>query len=265
MSKTTHCFTTSPSTLIASSQEAEGGLFPNPIFQPFRHHIGVFSITDNLFYGLQRSSGGRRVGTTGQRNVLSIGERNGRRRSRRRNRKWVNGGRRSFSILKWTHFNRSMELRRRTPSVRRRLWRTHSRDRRALAVCTPTKPPQHLLLSDRQLTHPVFVLLKTHPQQNALFPLPVDILPVTIHLLLVFSVHSCDLILQVIHHCLQLFNLPLQSRHFCIIVVVLNKGLVSYSSKEYASSPPTCAMFPSINLHSRSPITAEWHHPLVYP
>ena len=73
-SKTTHCSATSPPTLVASSQEAEGGLFPNPILQPFCHHIRVFSTTNNLFYGLQQSSGGRRVGTTGQRNVLSIGE-----------------------------------------------------------------------------------------------------------------------------------------------------------------------------------------------
>ena len=31
MSKTTHCSAMSPSTLVASSQEAEGRLFPNPI------------------------------------------------------------------------------------------------------------------------------------------------------------------------------------------------------------------------------------------
>ena len=73
-SKTMHCSAMSPSILVASSQEAEGSLFPNPILQPFRHHIEVFSITNNLFYGLQRSSGGRRISTTGWRNILSIGE-----------------------------------------------------------------------------------------------------------------------------------------------------------------------------------------------
>ena len=167
-SKTTHCSATSPSTLVASSQEAEGGLIPNPILQPFHHCVRVFSITDNLFYWLQWSSGGRRVGTTGRRNVLSIGERNGRLGSRRRNRYWSRREWNRFSIINWTHFNeRSVELQRRTPLIRRRLWQTHSRDRRTLAVCTPTQPPQHLLLSNRQLTHPVFVLLKTHPQQDA--------------------------------------------------------------------------------------------------
>ena len=111
-SKTTHCSATSPSTLVASSQEVEGRLFPNPILQLFRHHIGVFSITDNLIYWLQWSSGGRRVGTTGQRNVLCIGERNQRL-----------GNRRSFGILNRTHFDgRSVELQRRTPCIRRRLW-----------------------------------------------------------------------------------------------------------------------------------------------
>ena len=84
MIETTHCSATSPSTLIASSQEAEGGLFPYPI-QPFRHHIRVFSITYSLFYGLKQSSGSRRVGTTVQRDVLSIREWNGRLGSRRRN------------------------------------------------------------------------------------------------------------------------------------------------------------------------------------
>ena len=100
-SKTTHCSVTSPSTLIASSQEAEGSLIPYPIFQPFCHHIRVFSITDNLFYGLQWSSGGRRVGTAGRRNVLCIREQNRRLGSRRRNRNWTRRGRRSFSILNW--------------------------------------------------------------------------------------------------------------------------------------------------------------------
>ena len=68
--KTTHCSATSPSTLIDSSQEAEGGLFPNPILQPFCHYIRVFGITYSLFYEPKRSSGGRRVGTAGRRNVV---------------------------------------------------------------------------------------------------------------------------------------------------------------------------------------------------
>ena len=85
MNKTTHCSAMSPSTLIASSQEAEGSLIPYLILQPFRHRVGVFGITNNLFYGLLQSSGGRRVGTTGRRNVLSIREQNRRFGSRRRN------------------------------------------------------------------------------------------------------------------------------------------------------------------------------------
>ena len=148
--ETTHCSVTSPSTLIASSQEAEGRLFPNPILQPFHHYLGVFSITYSLFYGLKQSSGRRRVGTTDQRNVLSIGEQNGRLRSRRRNRKRTSLRGRSFSVFNWMHFDgRSMELQRRTPCIRRRLWRTYSGDRRTLVVCTPTQPPQHLLSLDR--------------------------------------------------------------------------------------------------------------------
>ena len=158
-----------------------------------------------------------------------------------------------------------MELRRWTPCIRRRLWQTHSRDWRTLVVCTPTQLPQHLLPSNRQLCCPVFIFLKTRPQQDALFPLPVDILPMTIHPFLVFLVQPGDLILPVIYHCLQLINLPLQSHYLPIIVVVLDKGLVSYSSKEYASSPPTCATFPLINLHSRSPIAAEYLIALVAP
>ena len=123
MSKTTHCSATSLSTLIASSQDAEGGLIPNSILQPFHHHNGVFSITNNLFYGLRRSSGGRRIGTTDQRNVLSIGERNRRLRSGRRNRNWSRRGWNGFGIDNWMHFNgRSVELWRRTPCIRRRLW-----------------------------------------------------------------------------------------------------------------------------------------------
>ena len=164
-SKTTHCSVMSPLTVIASSQEAEGGLFPNPILQPVCHCIGVFSITDNLVYWLQRSSGGRRVGKTGRRNVLYIGEWNGRLRSRRRNWKWTRLGRRSFGIFNWTHFNgRSVELRRWTPCIRRRLWQTNSKDWRTLVVCTPTQPPRHLLSSDRQLSCPIFILLEAHPQ-----------------------------------------------------------------------------------------------------
>ena len=98
-SKTTHCSAMSPLTLVASSQEAEGGLIPYLVLQPFHHHIRVFSITNNLFYGLQRSSGSRRVGATGQRNVLSIRERNRRLRSRRRNRNSTRRLGRSFGIL----------------------------------------------------------------------------------------------------------------------------------------------------------------------
>ena len=172
MSKTTHCSVMSSSTLVASSQEAEGSLFPNPILQPFHHYIRVFSITDNLFYGLQQSSGGRRVGTTGQRNILSIRERNGRHRSRRRNWEWTRLGRRCFSGFNWMHFDgRSVELRRWTPCIRRRLWRTYSRDWRALAVCTPTQPPRHLLSSDRQLTcqgNPCTLQLQTSPKTSVL-------------------------------------------------------------------------------------------------
>ena len=164
-SKTTHCSATSPLTLVASSQEAEGILFTNPILQPFRHHIRVFSITYSLFYGVKRSFGSRRVGTTGQRNVLCIRERSRRLRSRRRNRKWTSLRRRSFSVFNGTHFDgKSMELWRRTPCIRRRLWRTHSRDRRTSAVCTPTQPPRHLLSSKSQLCCPIFVLLETSPQ-----------------------------------------------------------------------------------------------------
>ena len=104
-SKTTHCSVTSPLTLVASSWGAEGSLIPYQILQPFCHCIGVFSISDNLFYWLQQSSRSRRVGTTGRRNVLSIRERNGRPRSRRRNWNWTRRGRNRFGVVNWMHFN----------------------------------------------------------------------------------------------------------------------------------------------------------------
>ena len=40
--------------------------------------------------------------------------------------------------------------------------------------------------------------------------------------LLMFSIHSGDLILQVVHYHFQLFNLPLQGGYFRIIVVDLD-------------------------------------------
>ena len=95
----------------------------------------------------------------------------------------------------------SVELRRRIPCIRRRLWQTHSRDRRTLVVCTPTQLSWHLLSLNGQLGRPIFVLLKTHHQQDALFPLPANILPVTIHPFLMLSIHPCDLILQVVDDC----------------------------------------------------------------
>ena len=73
MTNSMHCSVMCPLTLIASIQEAEGGIIPYLILQPFCHCVGGFGITYNLFYGLKRSSRGRRVGTTGQRNILSIG------------------------------------------------------------------------------------------------------------------------------------------------------------------------------------------------
>ena len=79
-----------------------------------------------------------------------------------------------------------------------------------------------------------------------------------------FSVHPGDLILQVIDDGLQLFNLPLQSHHLVVIVVVL-EGQIRVSTKKLLGFPPTCAMFPSINLHSHSPIAAEYLITLVAP
>ena len=102
-------------------------------------------------------------------------------------------------------------------------------------VCTPTQPPQHLLTLNGQLSNPILIVLEASPQQDALFPLPVNILPMAIHPFLVLSLSPPDLIFQVFDNGLQLFDLPPQSRHLCIIVVVLEGGLVNYSSKEYAS------------------------------
>ena len=75
---------------------------------------------------------------------------------------------------------RSLELRRRSPCIGRRLWRTHSRNWRTLTVCTPTQLSRHLLSSDRQFGYPVFVLLKTCPQQDALLSVPIKVLSVRI-------------------------------------------------------------------------------------
>ena len=233
MSKTTHCSATSPLTLIASIQEAEGGLIPYLILQPFCHCVRVFSITHNLFYGLKWSSGSRRVGTTGRRNFLSIRELNRRLSSRMGNWNWSRRGRNGFCVINRMHFDgRSVELWRRTPSIRRRLWRTHSRDRRTLAVSTPAQLHRHLLSLNGQLSSPVLILLEAGPQQDTLFPLLVNILPMVIHPFLMFSLSPSDLILQVFDNGLQLFDLSPQSHHLRIIVVVLECGLVSYSSQE---------------------------------
>ena len=51
MINSTHCPVMSPSALIASIQEAEGGLIPYLILQPFHHCVEVFGITNNLSYG----------------------------------------------------------------------------------------------------------------------------------------------------------------------------------------------------------------------
>ena len=88
----------------------------------------------------------------------------------------------------------------------------------------------------------IFVLLEASPQQDTLFPLPVNILPVTIHLLLMFSVHPGDLILQVVDDGLQLFDLPLQSHHLAIVVVDL-EGQIRVSTKKLLGFPPPMQCF----------------------
>ena len=79
-----------------------------------------------------------------------------------------------------------------------------------------------------------------------------------------FSVHPHNLVGQIVDNGPQLFNLPPQRCHLIIIVVVLEGGNQSLY-KEVTRIPPTCAMFPLINLHSRSPITAEYLITLVAP
>ena len=132
-------------------------------------------------------------------------------------------------------------------------------------VCTPAQLPRHLLTSNSQLRGPIFVLLEDSPQQDTLFPLPVNIIPMAIHPFFMLLLSPPDLIFQVFDNGFQLFDLPPQCCHLVIIAIVLEGGLVSYSSKEYASRPPTCAMFPLINLHSHSPIAAEYLIALVAP
>ena len=122
-----------------------------------------------------------RIGTTCQRNVLLFWEWTGRLGHRRRNRQGSRRRRGRGEVGNRHKFQgRSVELRRRTPGIGGKLWQTYSGNWRALAVCTPAQPPCHLLTTDSQLCCPVFILLKTCPQQYALFPVPIYVLPVTI-------------------------------------------------------------------------------------
>ena len=128
-----------------------------------------------------------------------------------------------------------MELRRRSPHIGRRLWRTHSRDRRTLAICTPAQPPRHLLSMNRQLIYPVFVLLKTCPQQDALLSVPVEVLPVTIQPLLksplyviLSSQDFSQLTPQISHQPPELSYLVLQSSDIAVHLLLLKRGSLTY-------------------------------------
>ena len=52
------------------------------------------------------------------------------------------------------------------------------------------------------------------------------------------AIHPSNPVRQVSDNGPQPSDLPLQHCHLIIVVIVLDKGLVSYSSKEYASRPP---------------------------
>ena len=152
-----------------------------------------------------------------------------------------------------------MELQGRTPCIRRRLWRTHSGDWRTLVVCTPAQPPRHLLSSDRQLSYPVFILLKTRPQQNALFPVPVKVFPMTIQPLfqrplyvILTSQDFSQLTPQISYQPPELCYLVLQSPYIAVHLLLLDGGSLIYPVTGYPlflpsetlpllPSPPACS------------------------
>ena len=129
-----------------------------------------------------------------------------------------------------------MELWGRSPCIGRRLWRTHSRNWRTLTVCTPTQPSCHLLSSNEQLSDPVFVLLKTCPQQNALFPVPIEVFPVMIQPLLKSPLHVIlpsqdfsQFTPQVSNQPSKLGYLVLQSPNIAIHLLLLDEGLLIHT------------------------------------
>ena len=131
-------------------------------------------------------------------------------------------------------------------------------------VCTPAQPPRHLLSSDRQLSYPVFIFLKTRPQQNALFPVPIEVFPVTIQPLLKRPLHDIlpsqdfsQLTPQVSYQPSELGYLVLQSPNIAIHLLLLDEGLLIHPDTPIGEEL-TWAVFIAIWPHSCSPMTAEY-------
>ena len=88
---------------------------------------------------------------------------------------------------------------------------------------------------NRQLIYPVFVLLKTCPQQDALLSVPIEVLPVTIQPLLkgplyvvLTSQDFSQLAPQVSHQPPELGYLILQGPHVAVHLLLLERGSITY-------------------------------------
>ena len=102
-------------------------------------------------------------------------------------------------------------------------------------ICTPAQPPHHLLSTNRQLVCPVFIFLKTCPQQDALLPVPIGVLPVTIQPLLKSPLYVIlpsqdfsQLTPQISHQPPELSYPVLQSSNVAVHLLLLERGLITY-------------------------------------
>ena len=102
-------------------------------------------------------------------------------------------------------------------------------------VCTPTQPSRHLLSSKGQLSYPVFVLLKTCPQQNALLSVSIKVLSVMIQPLFKCPLHVIlpsqdlsQLTPQISHQPPELCYLVLQSSDVAVHLLLLERGSLTY-------------------------------------
>ena len=128
---------TSPEPSASSDSTSMGTSEPSVIGGLAQHARGTFSCSGN---GIGNWEAG---GGTGK----AVGEGGGRRKVCDRH----------------ELMGRSMELWRRTPCIRRRLWQTHSRDWRTSAVCTPCQSPYFIFALFALLMSLLVKYLHSHP------------------------------------------------------------------------------------------------------